>query len=40
LEDTIKAIAVRRKLTTEIETRINNIFNTTPKGKIDFPSGV
>jgi aryl-alcohol dehydrogenase-like predicted oxidoreductase len=40
LEDTLKAVSVRRKLTPEIESRINNIFQTAPLGKVDFPKGV
>lgn len=40
LEDTVKAVAVRRKFTPEIEKRIDDIFDTAPKGKIDMPKGV
>lgn len=40
LEDTVKAIAVRRKFTPEIEKRIEDMFRTAPKGKLDMPKGV
>lgn len=39
LEDTVKAVAVRRKFTKEIEKRIEDIFQTAPKGKLDMPKG-
>jgi aryl-alcohol dehydrogenase-like predicted oxidoreductase len=37
IEDTVKAIGVYKKLTPEIERRIEELFNTAPKGKIDMP---
>lgn len=39
LEDTVKAVAVRRKITPEIERRIEDLFQTAPKGKLDMPKG-
>ena len=36
----MKAIGVRRKLTPEIEKRIEAIFHTAPKGKLDMPKGL
>lgn len=39
LEDTIKAIGVRRQITPEIEKRIEELFKTAPKGKLDMPKG-
>jgi aryl-alcohol dehydrogenase-like predicted oxidoreductase len=40
LEDTIKAVAVKKILTPQIEQRIDNIFKSAPQGKIDFPTGI
>lgn len=39
LEDTVQAIQVRKKLTPEIERRIEKSFQTAPKGKLDMPKG-
>lgn len=40
LEDTVKAVGVRRKFTPQLERRIENIFGTAPKGKLDMPKGL
>ena len=39
LEDTFKAIRVRKLLTPEIESRIEKIFKTAPQGKLYFITG-
>lgn len=39
LEDTFQAVTVRKKLTPEIEKRIELLFNTAPKGKLDIFKG-
>ena len=39
LENTFKAIKVRKLLTPEIESRIENIFKTAPEGKLYFITG-
>lgn len=39
LEDTIKAVAVRRKFTPEIERRIEEAFDTAPSGKLYMCKG-
>ena len=40
LEDTIKSLEVRKKLTPEIEVRIEKMFGTAPKGKVDMPKAL
>lgn len=40
LEDTVKAIEIRKKLTPEIEQRIEDLFKTAPSGKLDMPKGI
>ena len=39
LEDTVKAVQVKDKITPEISQRIEKIFQTAPLGKIDMPKG-
>ena len=39
LEETLKAVRFRRLLTPEIESRIEAIFKTAPKGKLVFTYG-
>lgn len=40
LEDTVKAVLIRRKLTAEIEEKIEGLFKSAPSGKLDMPKGV
>lgn len=37
LEDTVKAVAIRKKFNAELEKRIENAFNSAPAGKLDMP---
>lgn len=39
LEETLKAVKVRKLLTPEIESRIEKIFGTAPEGKMVFIKG-
>lgn len=39
LEDTVKAVGVKKRFTPELEKRIENIFQTAPAGKLDMPKG-
>ena len=39
LEDSVKALNVRKSLTPEIESRIEKIFKTVPEGKMNFLVG-
>ena len=39
LQDTVKAVEVRKKLTPEIERRLQKSFRTAPAGKLDMPKG-
>ena len=39
LQETFKAVTLRKKLTPEIESRIEAMFKTAPEGKLYFING-
>ena len=40
LEDTVKAINIRKKFTPDLEKRIQEVFKTAPQGKLDMPKAL
>jgi aryl-alcohol dehydrogenase-like predicted oxidoreductase len=39
LEETIKAVEIMKKITNEIDSRIEKAFTNTPEGKMNFLKG-